>query len=513
LRPSASERVNLHRVTVDLDTAFSIKNAAGETETFVIEEDDSLRIIDEAIPPSHLFAAAAMGLKEGEKFTTQHGEKWEIVSVKHKYIYSLHTKMEHFERLFPESRGLQRFRFDSADGEKSLEPLLQSIKERHDASERVLDLYSDSSLPLEIFTEGLGSDVIEAWYSLAQTRRKFKVCHGAAQERQVAMKCIKENNRAGCVVDALTLHIIRVLGIDKAITAVCGEIAATESTIETFRLRREQVLSYGGQPFMTLFWRDGQYFREEVTKERLEQTLDIIDRELNWIQQNVKVLPAESVKPVSDEVKRIRDEIAYWFLDPLLAAQGANQLLLCEDQSYRQFGVTEFNVKASWLQPALMLAFEQGAISHRKYYEAICDLVEAGHIFTSINAHILFYALRERESSFKTIADTLFGANAELASHLDVMMTFLSHIWIREHPSLSEKRATSILLRRLCFGEWTSNFSGANPNTILSSLEHNFTNRYFNKYLSGWRVGHIVTWSGNQSQENKAIKNAQNTET
>lgn len=492
LRPGSSDKVNLQRAVIGPDTAFSVRNSSGETETFIIEEDDSLRLADEAIAPAHPFAVAATGLKEGDHFSVNE-EEWVITSVKHKFLHLLHSKMERFERHFPDHRGLQRFTLKKdEEGKDSFEPMLQKIKEKHDSSEEILNRYMEFPLPLEIFAEYLGADVIEAWYGLALTGRKFKVCNGSFPERGEARKCIEENGNAGCVVDALTLHIIRALGIEEAIAAVCGPISMTESSIDTFRLRREQVQSHGSQPFMTIYWRDGHYFREETTREQLEQTLAKINNGLDWIDQNITILPAESSEPIPDEARRIRDALSYSFLDPILAAQGAGKLLLCEDQSYRQFGRVEFKIRASWLQPVLMAALEQDAISQEKYCEAICNLFDAGHSFTSVDTNILSYALSQGEDKFEKIAKALFGESAEISSHLKVMLAFLHNIWSGRWPSLQEQKATSILLRRIFFGEWKNNIMDATVEDIGSLILRHFNNRRFADYFVNWLKGHFL---------------------
>ena len=496
LKPGSSNKITLERDTVNNNTAFTIKNSYGEEETFIIEEDESLRLTDETIPPTHLYASTAKGLKNGEKFQIKNGEEWEIVSVKHKYLHLLHIKMNRFGLHFPDNGGLLRFTF-SEEAENPLDPVLKQIKTRHDSIENALDRYTEFKLPLQFFARFLGADVIEVWYSLAQTGRKFKVCHGINPERAAAFNAIEEDNKAGCIVDALTLHIIRSLDIEDAVSEVCGRIAVTESTIDVFRDRRERVLSYGEQPFMTVFFQDGHYYREEVTTERLRQILTHHEQELDWIAQRIETLPAESKSLVPKEAGRIRDALSYDFLDPILAAQGSNMLLLCEDQCYRQFGISEFNLRATWLQPVLMLALNRKILSRDKYEKAIFNLIAAGHDFTSLDADILIYALAKGEEYFQTAAKALFSEDAEIDSHRGVMLEFLVRLWgKRLDPPLGDKKATSIMLQRLFGGEWKSNIQDATVENIASLLQPLISGRSrnpgFTEYLVGWLEGHFL---------------------
>ena len=492
LKPSSSGKIELEKTVVGMNVAFTIKNSSGEEATFIIEENEALRLIDEAIAPTHLFASAANGLKKGNTFQVHDGEEWEIVSVKHKYLYLLHTKMDSFSRHFPENRGLQRFSIKE-EGEKSLEPILQKIKEKHDANELILDKYEELPLPLEMFAEWLGADVIEAWYGLSQAGRKFKVCHGSNPERASAIKAIEKNNQVGCVLDALTLHIVRSIGIEEVVTEICGPLAVTESTIDTFRYRREQVLSYGEQPFMTMYWKNGQFYRDEMTKEQLQQILARHEQVLDWIDRQIEIIPAESNEIVSEEAGRIRDALSYDFLDPILAAQGSKKMLVCEDQSYRQFGATVFNLKATWLQPVLILALERKILSMERYGKIICTLVGAGHSFTSIDSTILNYALESGKEDIQIVTQALFGADAEMRSHQRVMIAFLQNIWKNDvEPSLREQSATSIMLRRLFFGGWKNNAEDTSIKSILTLLAPLRSNRFFISYLTNWLKGHFL---------------------
>lgn len=492
LQPGSSDKINLQRTTIGPDVAFSIKNPLGDTATFIIEDDDSLHLVDETVASNHQFAVAATGLKEGDRFRVR-DEEWVVTSVKHKFLYLLHSKMDSFELHFPDSGGLQRVRIQKdEDGNDSFESLLKKIKEKHDTAEILLDTYTKSPLPLELYAPYLGTDVIELWHGLSQTGRKFKVCNGIVSERVEAAKCIVENNKAGCVVDALTLHIIRVLGIEEAVAEICGPISATESTIDTFRQRREQIQFHGGQSFMTIHWQDGQYFREEKTKEQLENALANINRELDWIDQSVTILPAESSVPVSDEAGRIGDAISLSFLDPMLAAQAAGKILLCEDQSSRQFGAVEFKIKTSWLQPVLMTALVQDIITQEKYCETICALCEAGHSFISIDTSILLYALSKGEDKFEMVAKALFGVDAEFTSHLKVLVECLNSFWVRTWHSLQTKKATSVLLRRIFSGEWRHNIPDATPEYIAHRIHELFDDKHFIRFLALWLRGHFL---------------------
>ena len=100
--------------------------------------------------------------------------------------------------------------------------------------------------------------------------------------------------QAGCVADALTFYIIRRLGLEDAIVGICGRIGMTESSVDVFRQRSEEIELHGGRPFLVMSFHNGQYFREEITTEKQLTALNEVKNDLLWIENNCDILPAES---------------------------------------------------------------------------------------------------------------------------------------------------------------------------------------------------------------------------
>ena len=493
LKPNSSKAIDLTRTIVNEDTAFVLRNHSNlnKIETFVIEQDESLRLHEDAVAETNPYAKAALGHAEGETISIPNKGDWEIISIKHKYVHLLHITMEKFERLFPESGELKCVDLKKENGDLSLEPIFKTIKDKHDYTNSVIDMYEESYLPLQLYTKLLGVDVIESWCGLVQSRRKFKVCHGNTPERNAAFNAIKDNNKAGCITDALTLHLIRMFEIEEIIVELCGSIAVTQSTKDTFRYRIERAQSNGEKSYMTMYWHDGQYYKDEITVEQIQQNLEFQTQNYEWIEQKIEILVAESDQPFPKEMEQIKAVLSHDFFDAILAAQGNSRLLLCEDQAYRQIGVTAFNLKGTWLQPVLTLAVTKGLLSREKYCRIICELVKLGHSFTSIDISILHYAMKIGNHEFQAVTKALFDKDAEVISHQRVMIEFFVDIWrTAEDSSLSKKMATSTLLHRYFYGEWKQNFDNLKLKDMLAVFSQ-LNNSNLLGYLKGWLTGHF----------------------
>jgi tetratricopeptide (TPR) repeat protein len=493
LRPNPPDDINLQLTEIVPDAVFTIENKRGERDTYFVEADEQLRIDEKYIAPDHPIARKTRGLRVNETFVIHDAKKpieeWHITSIKHKYLDALHKSMEHFERQFPTVGGLERVVIDK-EGPESLQPMLVRVKERHDAIEAAFNQYEHNPLPLELLTHSFGGDVIQVWQTIMDTGRMFRVCIGTSTEREAALRAIAENARKGCVVDTLTFYVMRRLGIEDAVSAVYGAIGITEASVDVFRLRSEEIRSHIGNTFMTIFWRDGQYFRHEFTDEELRRALKVTEDDLSWIKEHCEVLPAEGTRDLPSYLREFSKKVGGSFFDPILAADGAGRLLLCDDFTYRTIGV-QSGLRTSWLQPVLMAARHENLITMAKFCEAVINMIECRAQFISIDAQVLLMVARDKSDEdgrkFAKVAETLGGPDADMGSNIRVAANFFSEIWREWNPALRHKAQTGKILECLMRGR------GEEFRDIVKALLLNVFSPTdgFSDYLVRWLKGHF----------------------
>ncbi len=494
LLPSRTETKNLEVARVGPDVVFTIENERGENDSYLIEPEEQLRTYDNhAIAPDHPVALKALGLQADDTFIInerkESREEWRIVSIKHKWLDALHKSMERFERQFPMSKGFEKVTIDKKD---PMQPILTIVKDRHDAIQAAFDQYEQNNLPLEFISHNFGGNIIEAWYGLHGAGRAFRVCIGTRMERNAAWKAIERNECHGCVVDILTFHIIRRLVIENPVSAICGTIGITESSVDVLRLRKEDIISHIGKSFMNISWRDGQYFRDEITDEQLQDVLKMVNDDMDWIDQHCKILPAEGTRELSPQIRKLSGVFDRNFCDTILAADGSNRLLLCEDYAYRMIGAQEFRLKSSWLQPVLMAAQKQNLLTTDGYVEAIIDMIDGGFRFISIDAVVLLKVANDKNDpggrKFAKVAEILGGPDADMISHIKVAANFFTEIWREGDPSLEYQAQTGKIVECLLRGQ-TKSFM-----IIIEKLRLlvPFSNKGFGRYLIGWLQGHFA---------------------
>jgi len=190
-------------------------------------------------------------------------------------------------------------------------------------------------------------------------------------------------------------------------------------------------------------------------------------------------------------------EFGSGFVDDMLAAQGADRLLVSEDKIIRGLAREQFGLRTSWLQPILMKAVDGGHLSRDDYNSAILTFVKSGFDFVSVDPTLLVWALHgtsalELPDDFIRVAARLGGPKADLESHVSVALNAIRLIWT--------DRRFAPTLRFACVGTLLSNLSKDRPvehfviilRTFIKFGVQVLNDHEFSDYLRAWVHGHFV---------------------
>ena len=479
-----------------LDMAVGLKTADGTSRAYVIEPDATLRPTPDYLAPSHKIAEALTGKLSGADIQLPDGTQARIEWIKPKVLHALHDILENFNNIFPDVDGLEKVRFQpGVPG--GMDEVNTRLRERHDAIEHFSSLYDSGAIPLALTARALGSDTVATFLGLISSGHTIRVCEGTHPERDNAFSAIDGNAAKGCVLDPVTLHVVRRLNLEKAVTAVCGPIGIVNHT--WFRIQREisEIEERINEPNLSLFWRDGQVFREEVTPEQKRAALDVLLADRNWIQKDVAVLPAQGTTDPGSELRKIIGRFGSDFVDEILAAQGTGRLLVCEDFALRTIARTEFDVKSSWLQPVMMKALATEAISSDEYLKAVLGFIASRFEFVSIDGGLLAQTIAGIRSmdlpkDFLTLASRLGGPKADLPSHVSVAARSIEACWNDDKkPEVLRQAMVGALLENLTKGQTIENVAAI----IVGFVEFGRTvlkDGAFIQYLNDWLRGHFI---------------------
>jgi tetratricopeptide (TPR) repeat protein len=477
-------------------TAVALRDEDGKTEILVIESDPALRPGPRYLAPDHPTAQLLVGKSAGTTVTFSDSSVATIESIKPKQIHALHEIMENFSKLFPECTALQRVPIRSGENEP-FRPVFDRVRQRHDAVEALYDQYASGQIPMALVARMLGMEPLEAFYGLIRSGRSFQVCEGTAQERGSAFAAVKANERRGCVVDEITLHLIRILNLEDAVRAMCGPIGIVSGTLLHVQARIHELEERLDETGHALLWRDGQIYRQELSPDEKRATLAALRDDKAWMESNLEILPAQGIRDPSPAVRDLVREMGGTFLNELLAAQQADRLFLCEDRTLRVLAETEFGLRTAWLQPVLMMAVDAKHLSRDVYNDAVVNFIASRFEFISLHPSNLIWTLRNARDvplpeTYVQAIGRLGGPNADLRSHVRVALETIQSIW--DNPRVSPTLRLAVVgaaLERFLQGRPLDHFAIV-FRTFVQFGDQVLRDAEFLDYLQAWLLGHFI---------------------
>jgi hypothetical protein len=211
----------------------------GHERRYRIEKDRYPVFGNERLEHDDDLAVLIIGKEQGDTINLQDGlgsKSATIRWIKPIYLDAFHCSLEQFNERFPRADGLMRFTFDP-DAADPFADVRAITKARAEADQHLLDEYRSKGIPLSFAAALLGKDPLDAWSGLPSVGVNFQVCRGTLLEREEGVRAITQRERKGCVLDAITLSIIRRLGLENAVIAVCGPLYTTQSVIDLLAFR------------------------------------------------------------------------------------------------------------------------------------------------------------------------------------------------------------------------------------------------------------------------------------
>jgi hypothetical protein len=493
--PGKTPEFEVSPPNVDSQMAVGLVRGGQQLTAYIIEPDPALRPGPTYLSPDHGLAKLLLGHAVGDEIELPDHSKASIAWIKPKELHALHIVLEEFNNHFPEAEGLEKVRIDEGTPE-GLQPMLDHVRMRHDAVQNVAKNYDKGRLPLALMARLVGTDPVSVFLGLIDSGHKILVCDGTHFEREGAFKTIQESGAKGCLVDAVTLHLIRRLNLENAVETICGPIGIVEGTAVRIQEEIHRLQDGIDKPHMSIFYRDGQYYRDEVTPERKKQALAVMEADQHWLVQHAQVIPARGTKDPSASWRMVEEKFGSHFLDEIRAAEGSGRMLLSEDHILRGLARSEFGVKGVWLQPVLMEALGAKIITDEEYQRAVLALIDANEEFISVNGVMLYRSLRGLSghvlpTEFLKLANRLGGPKADL-SHIGVALEAVQLTW--------RDRLLSVTLQQAMLGELLQNLTKdrtlegtrAVLEGVAAVAKHELRDPQVVRYVGDWLRGHFL---------------------
>ncbi len=433
---------------VNVGTVVCVRSDGNERR-YRIEAEKFESFSVERLSPDDDLAQLLLGKSVGDKVKLKQQfsrAEIEILWIKPVYLDAFHLSVENFNERFPRADGLQKFKFDK-DAADPLEEMRAVTKARAEADQHIIEQYRTKGLPLSFAAALIGKNPIDAWTGLPELEVEFQVCRGNRPEREQALHTIKKHGAKGCVLDAITLSVVRRLGIEKAVATVCGPIHTTQSIVDLFASRAFEAEQNKGKEQGFLAWRDEQLVYQEYSPEQVQDAAEERQREADWVKSTARIVSSMPKQNFSPETKNIVNMVGHTACDPAVAADGSDLLLVSEDMGYRIWGAAEFGIQTTWLQPVLITARDRNLLSADEYAEAINLLALSNHSYISLDPACLMYQARKNDfgltREMARLLEKVGGPTADLLTNVGVLCSFTDALWTECANELKIKRLAS----------------------------------------------------------------------
>lgn len=488
---------------VGMDAWFRLEGSHGEAQSFLIADGPD-RPADGLVSVSHPLAAAAMGLKVGDEFTIKatFGDDvtWRVAEIKHKYLHALHDVMANFQTRFPNAKGFYTLKME----EGNVQPALDEVKRVSESNRKLADLYLLQHLPIAMVASRLGRDAVGFADYVRSLNHDLETCVGNAPERDAARELLGRHRAAGAVLDTFAAWTIATMDAFDVLLAVFGKLVIPRSSIDELRSLRDKDDLGSGEKSMTIAWHNGQYIRQEFTREDIAARDRFIAEQIEKIEKFCEVVPGAAPDVTSELAAMLTETFGSDVLDPsYVASEGYT--LVSEDLYYRQIASVAVGgeFRSVWLQAVIAFARESRLIDQARHAEITVKLAWRRHSHVSIDPETLWHAWQaDRTDDLRDVrALTMFigTRNAELVSHLSVVFSFLGRIWVASgSEDIRTMKVTGIVLEQLI------RFRQKDWAMVLALVVDGMS-WALREYVDRWIVGHFLDLSRLRAADQQVI--------
>lgn len=475
--------------TVEVNDWVSIERADGLKMEIVIEAGKDRASINH-YGPTHQFAQTLLKKSKGETVevipAAGSTQQWTIVDFKHKFAALLSEIMATFAARFPDERGF--YQFDVRDDDIS--PILEEVKRHSERDDEIYNFYTRDRFPIALVSAILGKSSIEFASDVLHRGETIKTCLGTLEERTSAIRCIVQWRNRGIVLDTYTAWIAYSLGIIPVLKVLFGQIAAAQSSFDELSTWRNRYQRKGDKPAFSVGYRNGSYFRQEISPDELDKSYRTIDDGINYLRRELKIFAAAAPTAPSAMERSLLDFGSRSVLDAAYISSSENLLLVSDDMGYRNLHRQLFDRDSVWLQSILMVGLAASKMDIALYCKAISGLASQRHDFVTFNASVLVALAGEPEvASLEVVSSYLSAESADLKTNINVAWEFLIAIWQSSLPLLQQQRAAGVMLDRLATLLFRHGPVGQAFGALINDVR---TPPILRRYVRDWARGHFI---------------------
>ncbi len=391
--------------------------------------------------------------------------------------------METFNVRFPEAKGFYRVTTQEGD----ISSILDEVKSHSEKSQAIADLYLEKKIPLSFIAALVHTETIKFASGITQFGRDISACYGNVSERSAAEQLVRSYAGKGAVFDCYTAWTAEALGILPTLQKLFGKLFVSRSAIDEIATIQYEFDENPGQ-VMTVSYRDGQYFREELTADQNKERAKAFAERRHKIEQFCEIVPVDISDDASDLARGLIELVGPHVLDAALLASENDRVLLSDDMYFRQVAQNACGTKGIFLQAAITIAAAKNFLDTSAVANAIVGLASLRHAHVALSPAILLQVAKddetERQLRFRVVTEFIGTKSAEIYSHVRVTILFLNQVWNLNIPDIRKMACSGIIIEQLL------RFRTSDYENIIAIIRSElFGNTNAIGYLEAWDQG------------------------
>ena len=340
----------LHPTQVQTGTAVCL-DSSGQTNWYIVEKREDADSRRQELNVDHPLAQQLLGKTVNDELCLGQNpivpETGKIAAIKSKYVYAFREIFRTFSRQFPETPGLWSVKLDDShetDDSAKFQPLLEFITRQHEAFLQIEEAYKENPLPIGVFTNLTGSNVLDTWGILMSKPDLGVRCStGNPEERSQALALLGDR-QPKLIVDLISLMTMHSLGAADTVIKAFGKLGIAQSTIDELQdIINEREGMWSKRESMSVGKQGDRYVRTIITPEEVRRNIEHLKDIIKWIRENCEVPPCTAALQMSQLRKQEFDDLFQpLFIDTLLIASHPGHLLLSDDELLRSYAKNKF---------------------------------------------------------------------------------------------------------------------------------------------------------------------------
>ena len=385
----------------------------------------------ELVSTDSVIASKLSGRRVGEILSVDRGFSTlevEVVEIKSAFSFAADKASSRLEASASQEGPLWSFSAYKPSGELDIDTISTSVRERRISVEAAFENYKKNRLPLCVLARLVGTDAVSLLLEWPFEQYDLFVGIGTEEERERSRSFI-ESSKKRYVLDLTAIAELTKLGIFDAIVKRIDvplvAQSARDELVSVIQLHKRQM------PTASLTELDGKICMFDVDPKIYADRTSLLERILRNIDK-CEVCPTLGPKDIEGSVRKLANLLDDHVVDSFYLCVERDAVLIAQDGALRQIAFG-FGVSAlTGIQPLLMAAYSNGAISLTVYANAVADMIKCGRNFVSVRSEDLVHLAKaepnQLSSKVKTMLDTCRHSTVDLISAIKVSLDFIEFV-------------------------------------------------------------------------------------